>query len=349
MALWNEQQRAEALAYHAARPDSIVVTGAQPFDRWFDRQPSTDRLQFCEKVGLRADQPVVLFVGSTASISAPDAELHFVRRWAAAVRSVCGHDVGILIRPHPYNSAHWGQADLAGMSNAAVFPTHQANPVDQDDRADYFDSLYHSAVVVGVNTSAMIEAAIVGRPVHAILAPEFAETQGGTLHFRYLLPENGGFLRVATGLDEHAHQLAATLAEPDRDREALSRFVGWFVRPNGLGTPATPVIVSALEGVAAKGRTRPTGVPLYLYPLRFVMWAVACVVYFRGLNQTQLSIRRSVKLHRRFWTQRWGLWIHRRRSRFSRDWAKRMKRLRSRADRLTGRSGRASTPRPPEA
>ena len=81
VSVWNEQQKAEALAYHGTNPDAIVVTGAQPFDRWFERRP-TPRAEFCRKVGLPANQPIVIFVGSTKSISAPDAELQFVRRWS---------------------------------------------------------------------------------------------------------------------------------------------------------------------------------------------------------------------------------------------------------------------------
>jgi hypothetical protein len=38
------------------------------------------------------------------------------------------------------------------------------NPVDDQSRADYFDSLYHSAAVVGLNTSAFIEAGIAQAP-----------------------------------------------------------------------------------------------------------------------------------------------------------------------------------------
>lgn len=330
VALWNEEQKAEALAFHSVPADRIVVTGAQPFDRWFDRGPSLDREAFCRRAGLRTDQPIVLFVGSTASISAPDAELEFVRRWAPAVRAACGTDVGILVRPHPYNSGHWAEADLSGLPNTVVYPRHQANPVDEADRADYFDSLYHSAVVVGVNTSAMIEAAIVGRVVHAILEPEFANTQGGTLHFRYLLPENGGFLRVARDLGEHARQLAETLSSPGRGREALERFVKWFVRPQGPDVASTPILVEALERLAASGPARRERVPVHLYPLRIVMWVVAGIVYFRGFDQTQQTIRRAVRLRRRRWKQRWDLWIWRRtqnstrsRRRFVETWRRR--------------------------
>ena len=40
--------------------------------------------------------------------------------------------------------------------------------------------------MVGINTTAQIEGAIVGRPVHTVLADDFRFTQEGTLHFHYL-------------------------------------------------------------------------------------------------------------------------------------------------------------------
>jgi len=264
--VWNREQQAEAVEFHGIDPERIVVTGAQPFDRWFERTP-TDRALFCRKIGLSADRPIVLFVGSTASISAPDAELYFVRRWIAALRAVPElAEVGILIRPHPYNSTHWREADFSDLPNVAIYP-RGANPVNEADRQDYFDSLFHADTVVGVNTTAMIEAAIVGRTVHSVLAPEFEDTQGGTLHFRYLLVENGGFLRVAQSLPEHAGQVAETVQAPEIGRAACARFVERFVRPFGREVPATPVIVEALERLALTRRER-ASVPAFLYPLQ---------------------------------------------------------------------------------
>ena len=156
-----------------------MVTGSQCFDRWFDRSPSRDRAAFCARVGVRLDRPFIVFVGSTASISSPEAEVVFVRRWIAAVRQGPGSlaDVGILIRPHPYNAKHWGDVDLSGYQNVAVFPRHGANPVNDDDRADYYDTLHHGAAVVGINTSAMIEAGIQDRPVFTIVDSSFDDTQ----------------------------------------------------------------------------------------------------------------------------------------------------------------------------
>ena len=199
IAVWNDVQRGEAGELHRVAPERIVVTGAQPFDRWFGREPTRKRKEFCKRVGFKDEQPFLLFVGSTAGISRPDAEEAFVRSWIQALRpsdDPALREIGILIRPHPYNPGRWGEADLSDLGPVTVWPRAGANPVDEDDRADYFDSLFHSQAVVGVNTSAMIEAAIVGRPVHTVRADEFADTQGGTLHFHYLLPEQGGFLRV---------------------------------------------------------------------------------------------------------------------------------------------------------
>lgn len=299
VAVWNETQRDEAVRYHDMASDDIVVTGAQPFDRWFDREPSLDREAFCRKVGLRADVPFVLFVGSTASISAPDAEIQFVRRWASMVRRrVVGTvgDIGVLVRPHPFNCAHWRDADLSDLQNVAVYPADGANPVDEGDRADYFDSLFHSAVVVGVNTSAMIEAAVVGRPVHTILAREFEETQQGTLHFRYLLPENGGFLRVATNLDEHIDQLKATLAVPERDRERLERFVRTFVRPYGAGAANTSRLVAALEMLASRAPCPGVRMSPAYYPLRLLLWTIGCLAVYRGdPDRRRRALRKAMK------------------------------------------------------
>src|SRR4030095_2334475 len=113
----------------------------------------------------------------------------------------------VLVRPHPYNGRAWNPDSFAGMDGVAVWPRGGYDPVDEEHRAGLFASLFHAAAVVGINTSAMIEAAIVGRPVFSIETPQFAGTQGGTLHYRHLLPENGGFLRVASSLGEHVQQL----------------------------------------------------------------------------------------------------------------------------------------------
>lgn len=254
--VWNELQVDEGVDLHLLPRERFAVTGAQPFDRWFERRPSRGREEFFSRVGLPADRPFVLFVGSTASISDPDAEIRFVLDWLSQMRSSEGdafHDLGVMIRPHPYNSAHWPEVDLSAFGPAVLWPPAGANPVDESDRAEYFDSIHYASAIVGINTTAMIEAAIQRRPVLSVAASDFDATQSGTLHFRYLLPEHGGFVRVAQSLDEHFAQLRDALADPAAMRATIDAFVERFLRPNGIDRPCTPIVLDELERVIAAG------------------------------------------------------------------------------------------------
>jgi hypothetical protein len=250
VAVWNEHQKREAIAYHGIDADRIVVTGAQLFDRWFDREPSQSRESFCAMVGLPTDRPIVLYTGSSIFIARSEIEAPFVRRWIEALRS--SHDptlreAAVLVRPHPFNCEAWETADFSDLGPVSVWPRQRYTPAAEEARNSLYDSLHFSAAVVGVNTSAMIEAAILGRPVLSVLAPEFAATQEGTVHFHYLLPENGGFLRIASSIEAHVGQLSEVLASPEVTRQQTARFVSTFIRPNGVALPATPMLCDAIE------------------------------------------------------------------------------------------------------
>jgi hypothetical protein len=185
---------------------------------------------------------------------APSAvEAPFARRWIAALRAsrdpaVAG--AAVLIRPHPFNVEGWQSTDFSDLGPVAIFPNARFTPSADSARAHFFDSLYYASVVVGVNTSAMVEAAILGKSVLSLMTGDFAATQQGTLHFHYLLPENGGFLRVARSFDEHVAQLADTLRNPELSRAQTQSFVRSLLRPRGLDVPCTPLLADALERAA---------------------------------------------------------------------------------------------------
>lgn len=290
--VWNEALADEAVRLHRVRRSALRVTGAPGFDKWFGRTPTRDRQAFAKRVGLDAEQPYVLFVGSTQSISAPDAEIAFVRAWVAALRAsgdAILQGLAVLVRPHPYNSLGWEHADLSDLPGCSVWPPGGANPVDDADRADYFDSIHHAAAVVGINTSAMVEAAIVGRPVLTITPPEFADTQTGTLHFKHLLPESGGFLRCASSLDEHLRQLAEVLRTESETQEQLQAFVASFIRPLGRERPATDAFVSEVLAAAA---ALPAQRPAAGAALRAAMRMLGRIGWFeQALGPRRLSTR----------------------------------------------------------
>ena len=271
--VWNEIQRREVVELHGVPADRVVITGGAKFDAWFELEPSRTAAEHKRAVGLDPDKPYVLYVCSSPFI-APD-EVSFVRRLLASYRAAGDEDVrgaGLLVRPHPQNAAQWAQVDLED-DNAVVWPREGAQPDFGATRAGFYDSIAHSAAVVGVNTSAMIDAAIVGKNVFTILDPAFAATQEGTLHFHYLLRENGGFLNVARTLDEHRAQLAGAMLGGAAEAERLRAFAESFVRPRGLEQPVAPVVAVEIANVA-EAPLEPAPSPGFrLRALRAALWA----------------------------------------------------------------------------
>ena len=250
--VWNDAQKREAVEMHDVRQDRIVVTGAQCFDKWFDRGPSRGRAEFLRHVGLPERTPYVAWVCSALLPGSPP-EPELVARWAAHLRSssdprLC--DIGILIRPHPSRTADWDGVDWRRFGHTVLFGE---NPIEEAARDDYFDTLYHSAAIVGITTSAFIEAAILDRPVMTVYFDEVKQEHEGSLHFQLLLNFAGGLMTTAATLDEHAGQVANMIdgAPPDVI-ERQRRFVRAFVRPLGVEVAATGVVADQLEAIAAK-------------------------------------------------------------------------------------------------
>jgi hypothetical protein len=272
--VWNEVQRAEAERFHGIPPEQVIVTGAQCFDQWFDRAPARVRDVFCQRVGLPSSRPFLLYVCSALFKNSPS-EAVFVLQWVDTIlRSTDPRlrEAAILVRPHPQRLEEWTPEALASLARAGNVMFWGSNPVDRESRADYFDSMYHAAAVVGLNTSALVEAAIVDRPVFTILLPEFSDNQEGTFHFHHLLSVGNGFLNVSRSLDEHAGQLAQALAggslRPNRP------FVEQFIRPRGVGTAATPVFVDAVEELGSGAPATPRPAPAWLLLLRPLVYAL---------------------------------------------------------------------------
>ena len=271
--VWNGIQRDEAQRFHGIAPDTVVVTGAQCFDQWFDRRPSRDRDAFCRRVRLDPSRPFVLYVCSALFKNSPS-EAAFVGRWLEAIRRAEDpglRDAAVLVRPHPQRTEEWQTAERAALERDGHAVLWGANPIDPESRADYFDSMYHAAAVVGLNTSALVEAAIVDRPVLTILLPEFRDNQEGTFHFHHLLTVGNGFLHATRTLEEHVSQLARCLRGDDvRSNRA---FVEQFIRPRGRLVPATPVFADAVEQMGATPG-RPQRAPAWVFALRPAIWAL---------------------------------------------------------------------------
>jgi hypothetical protein len=253
--VWNEVQKREAVEMHGLSPETVVVTGAQCYDQWFNRRPSRTHDEFCRDTGLDPSRPFVLYVCSAMSPMPTPLEPEFVRDWALALRNSDDprlREVGVLVRPHPERMKEWLNLTLDGIENVVM---QGGTPIDSSSKADYYDALAYSSAVVGLCTSAFLEAAIAGRPVLTLLVPQYRIHQDGMAHFRYLLNVEGGLLHAASDVTAHLRDLSDVLAKSNERDERNRRFLVAFVRPQGLDTPATPTFVAAVKELARMPRT----------------------------------------------------------------------------------------------
>jgi hypothetical protein len=264
--VWNDAQRREAEELHGVPGDRVLVAGAHSFDHWFAWKPSTTREQFCKKVGLDPERPYLLYMCSSPLVAGPK-EAAFVESWLQRIRAREDtlRAAQVLVRPHPNFkiAKQWASANGRLGEGVVVWPVPSGNASISPralaaSRADFYDSVYHSAAVVGVNTSALIEAAIMDRSVYAVRDDDLREGQQEMLHFSLIAEFAGGLLNIADSYDEHARQLAEALAGHREEEQAArrARFLQGFVRPAGLDLPAATVLADALEELVASTACR---------------------------------------------------------------------------------------------
>ena len=261
--VWNEVQRREAVELHGCSAETVAIVGAARFDDFFARTPSTTREAFLAQFGLDPMRPVVLYLGSS-QLTGPN-EMELVRRWAESLRAADDEVIrrcGILVRPHPAVRASWESFDLSDLDNVGV-----SLDASRGGDQELFDSVYHAHAAVGLNTSAMLEAAIVGRPVHTLLMPGFDEGQVGTIHFHYLVEAYGGLATVARDFFEHHRQLAAVLQGEPISSPRSRAFAQQFLRPHGAEQPVAPILADEIERAVAIVR-RPLAERAFHRPLR---------------------------------------------------------------------------------
>jgi hypothetical protein len=239
--VWNDFQRKELARYHGIPERHACVTGAQTFEHWFNGASPTSRSHFCSLNGLDPAQSIIVYLASSMQVEPPLTV--FFMRWLEAVRSSGDpvlEDATVLARPHPTNLDPWRGLE-SSHERLVVSPSIAGAPMNTPEyRQRFRDELHHASATVGLNTSAMIDAAILGKPVCTVELADVPNRQRGTVHFEYLVTVGGGFVRTARRFDEHLGVLAELVRSDPYERDEQSDgFVRAFVRPHGLDvTPA---------------------------------------------------------------------------------------------------------------
>jgi hypothetical protein len=141
-----------------------------------------------------------------------------------------------------------------GWGEFKVWPLSTKHPTTDSSRQDFFDTMYHSTLIAGLNTSAMVEAAIIGKPVFTFTEHGAASSQTGNLHFDYLV--KSGFVSVSGCLAEHVDDLANGVGQGvGARRDACESFVKRFIRPLGLDVNASKTIAGRIHEEVLKVRS----------------------------------------------------------------------------------------------
>jgi hypothetical protein len=252
MLVWNKAQCAEAQALHGVDKARCAITGATAFDHWFSTRPTLSRDQFLSSIGLPTDRKVLLYLCSSRFVA--KGEVVWVEEWIRALRAASDptvRDAAVIVRPHPSVAAPPQVSRLEDPA-ACLFPGHTENPVSDEARMRYYHSLCYSDAVIGLNTTSMIEAAILDKPVLSIRVPGSARVRQ-TVHFGYIEHD---LLTLAADLDTHVRQLSQVLNAPPPVQRSRT-FLEKFVRPLGLEYPAGVRLAELVEALV--GRT--SGIP----------------------------------------------------------------------------------------
>jgi len=245
MFVWNQGQITEATDLHFMPKDQIFCTGAPKFDLWFKTKPILSRSAFSKQVGLNPQQPFILYVCSSEFIA--NNETEFVEEFALNLQEHPSlREVRILVRPHPQNLKAWHKKPH---NNNIVVWSEDMQKMDVGANIQgFYHSIFYSICVVGINTSAFIEAAIVDKPCVAITSDNYNYTQLGIPHFHHLVDAN--FLEM----HKNTSQLLATLENimngQDTKIENRHNFVKNFVRPHGLDIRSSDVMLLGIENIA---------------------------------------------------------------------------------------------------
>jgi hypothetical protein len=234
--VWNELQVDEAVRLQGFPRDRVHALGAPSFDEFFAALETVERPA--------REGKTILYLGSSKNISRREPEA-VLPDWLAAVRSASDplvREANIIVRPYPGGGAwrRWRPqpTDFTVERGKKLAPVGLARTLAGVD------------AVVALNTSGELEAAIAGLPVITFRAGADAPGQEGSIHFEYLLEQNGGFVIDSLDLDEHVENLARVLrGGHDSDRQRA--FVESFVRPRGLERPVSPVVAETILERAA--------------------------------------------------------------------------------------------------
>ncbi len=256
--VWNDFHKQDAIRFHKFNPEDIKISGSYFFDKWFavDQNDLRDRKEFLQEVGLNPEHPYLLYLGSSKNIATDETWLfQEILKALESSEHPELRNTSILVRPHQQNASiyqkfHEDPELMASFKEKlAIWPAYGEPSDIPESQQNFVNSVKHSIGVVGINTSAFIDAMCLNKPIFSVLVPQYQATQTGSLHFRYL--QESRALETVSSCQELARALEGHVESHNADAECRRKeFIERFIRPNGIERPAGECAADFIEGVA---------------------------------------------------------------------------------------------------
>jgi hypothetical protein len=204
--VWNNLQKEELLLFHKIKSEIIVVGGSPGYEKII--KDSQNKAMKKSVVNNLYDDPIlhVLWLGSSGFISNGNNETRAFMEMYEGLERTAGR-YSYTVRPHPQNEKIWEFIDKLKTKKINVNPKNGEIPAQSSSYSVYINQLTNADIVIGINTSAMLEALILGKQVVAYSPVEIEQSQFGTLHFNQLPTLNLENFTVCTNTSELINHL----------------------------------------------------------------------------------------------------------------------------------------------
>ncbi len=222
--VWNSLQKKYALDRHGFSEDQIHVVGSCFFDKWFN--PKITQRPISRN--LNGFQKRILYLGSSSNIAKDESSI------VETLAKMCP-EFEIMVRPHPENRKPFEKVVNTG--NLKVISSQESPfPLSLEAQVLFYQELKQADVVIGVNTSGMLDAVIAGVPTIALLVPELAKTQKQSRHFNDMVESNAFW--VIDSIEECVRQIKKENAFSEFGAKRI-HFIEKYIRPGGVNVSAS--------------------------------------------------------------------------------------------------------------
>ncbi|MDO8510306.1 MAG: hypothetical protein Q7S15_01640 [bacterium] len=225
--MWNEEHKQAALKYHHMPEKIISTVGAPQFDTLFDTKPKRSREEFSRRFGLKDDSPFVLYI---VSQSAGDRNKLLIKEIADALKNSSDPQINrmkLLVRAYPGYPAYSDVTYPHVVILSAPYETRQS----LDDDMDFFEAVYYCSAPIALDSTAFIDAIVIGQPCIVYSDPRFIDIQSAE-HFRAL--KGSGAFYSAGSMGELVAIVKKIINNHDSLGEKRVQYLEKFIRPRGI-------------------------------------------------------------------------------------------------------------------